>query len=87
MNREATRRSTIQVTKNGVDTAEGPGDWFTGGVYIDSVAAPSDRSRLSASSVHFTPGARTAWQSHANGQTIYVTRASASARAAAGRST
>ena len=63
----------MQVTKNGIDTAEGPGDWFTGAVYIDSVAAPSDGSRLSASSVHFTPGARTAWHSHANGQTIYVT--------------
>jgi quercetin dioxygenase-like cupin family protein len=23
--------------------------------------------------VHFTPGARTAWHTHANGQTIYVT--------------
>ena len=30
----------MQVTKNGIDTAEGPGDWFTGAVYIDSVAAP-----------------------------------------------
>ena len=30
-------------------------------------------SRLSASSVHFTPGARTAWHTHPNGQTIYVT--------------
>lgn len=29
----------MQVTKNGIDTAEGPGDWFTGAVYIDSVAA------------------------------------------------
>ena len=29
-------------------------------------------SRLSASSVHFTPGARTAWHTHPNGQTIFV---------------
>jgi quercetin dioxygenase-like cupin family protein len=42
-------------------------------VYIDTVATPSDFSRLSASSVHFTPGARTAWHTHPNGQTIYVT--------------
>jgi quercetin dioxygenase-like cupin family protein len=28
---------------------------------------------LLASSVHFTPGARTAWHTHPNGQTIYVT--------------
>ena len=38
----------------------------------DAVAAPSDASRVSASSVHFTPGARTAWHTHPNGQTIYV---------------
>ena len=63
----------MQVTRNGIDTAPGPEDWFTGAVYLDSVAAPSDGSRLSASSVHFTPGARTAWHTHPNGQTIYVT--------------
>jgi quercetin dioxygenase-like cupin family protein len=63
----------MQVTRNGIDTAPGPDDWFTGAVYLDSVAAPSVGSRLSASSVHFTPGARTAWHTHPNGQTIYVT--------------
>src|SRR5215217_9653276 len=62
----------MHVTRNGIDTAPGPDDWFTGAVYIDSVAAPADGSRLSASSVHFTPGARTAWHTHPNGQTIYV---------------
>ena len=54
-------------------TARGPAEWFTGDVYIDTVAAPSNASRISASSVHFTPGARTAWHSHPNGQTIWVT--------------
>jgi quercetin dioxygenase-like cupin family protein len=62
----------MQVTRNGIETARGPSDWFTGAVYIDAVAAPSEKSRLSASSVHFTPGARTAWHTHPNGQTIYV---------------
>ena len=62
----------MQITKNGIDTAAGPSDWFTGDVYIDTVATPSGASRLSASSVHFTPGARTAWHAHPNGQTIYV---------------
>ena len=51
---------------------EGRADWFTGAVYIDAVATPAGPSRLSASSVHFTPGARTAWHTHPNGQTIYV---------------
>jgi len=63
----------MQVTSNGIDTTAGPEDWFTGAVFIDSVAAPSGDARLSASSVHFTPGARTAWHTHPNGQTIYVT--------------
>jgi quercetin dioxygenase-like cupin family protein len=62
----------MQITKNGIDTAAGPSDWFTGAVYIDTLATPSGASRLSASSVHFTPGARTAWHTHPNGQTIYV---------------
>jgi quercetin dioxygenase-like cupin family protein len=62
----------MQITRNDADTTSGPGDWFTGDVYIDSVAAPSGVSRLSASWVHFTPGARTAWHTHPNGQTIFV---------------
>ena len=62
----------MQITKNEIDTAVGPSDWFSGAVYVDTVATPSGASRLSASSVHFTPGARTAWHTHPNGQTIYV---------------
>ena len=53
-------------------TVAGPSDWFTGTVYIDAVASASEGSRLAASSVHFSPGARTAWHRHPNGQTIYV---------------
>ena len=37
-----------------------------------TVAAPSGVSHVSASRVHFTPGGRTAWHTHPNGQTIYV---------------
>ena len=62
----------MQITRNSTDTGRGPGEWFTGDVYIDQVAAPSESSRLSAVSVHFTPGARTAWHTHPNGQTIWV---------------
>lgn len=63
----------MQITRNSIETARGPSDWFTGTVYIDPVATPSEPSRLSGGSVHFTPGARTAWHTHPNGQTIYVT--------------
>jgi quercetin dioxygenase-like cupin family protein len=63
----------VQITRTSIETTAGPSDWFTGAVYLDAVAAPSNRSRLSASRVHFTPGARTTWHTHPNGQTIYVT--------------
>jgi quercetin dioxygenase-like cupin family protein len=63
----------VQITRNSVATTPGPSDWFTGTVYIDAVATASEPSRLQAASVHFTPGARTAWHTHPNGQTIYVT--------------
>ena len=63
----------MQIKRNSLATAKGPRDWFTGDVYIDSVAAPTGASRLQASSVHFTPGARTHWHTHPNGQTIFVT--------------
>jgi quercetin dioxygenase-like cupin family protein len=62
----------MNVIKNELDTTRGPGEWFTGAVYVDTVASPQNGSRLSASSVHFTPGARTAWHKHPNGQTIFV---------------
>jgi quercetin dioxygenase-like cupin family protein len=62
----------MQITRNSLETNAGPENWFTGSVYIDTVAAPSNGSRLHASNVHFTPGARTAWHTHPNGQTIWV---------------
>jgi quercetin dioxygenase-like cupin family protein len=51
----------MQITRNATETAPGPADWFTGSVLIDAVAAPGEGSRISASAVRFTPGARTAW--------------------------
>ncbi|MCW2963166.1 MAG: cupin protein [Actinomycetia bacterium] len=63
----------MEITRNGLETGRGPSDWFTGTVYIDTVAAPAGSSHVSASNVHFTPGARTAWHTHPNGQTIWVT--------------
>jgi len=63
----------MRITRNTIESAPGPSEWFTGVVHIDTVATPSEPSRLAASSLHFTPGARTAWHTHPNGQTIYVT--------------
>ena len=70
--RARARRKPWRSRGDGLDTTVGPGDWFTGAVYIDAVAAPTPGTRLTASRVHFTPGARTAWHTHPNGQTIYV---------------
>jgi quercetin dioxygenase-like cupin family protein len=63
----------MRITRNDVATARGPSEWFTGEVYLDAIAVPSNASRINASAVHFTPGARTAWHTHPNGQTIWVT--------------
>jgi quercetin dioxygenase-like cupin family protein len=63
----------VRITRNSIETAAGPNEWFKGAVYIDAIAAPSNGSRISAASVHFTPGARTAWHTHPHGQTIWVT--------------
>ena len=62
----------MEITSSSLDTSRGPSDWFTGSVYVDTAATPSASSRVSASWVHFTPGARTAWHTHPNGQTIFV---------------
>src|SRR3954447_11694393 len=62
----------MEIKRNGPATANGPDDWFTGNVYIDAIAAPTGPSRLSASVVHFTPAARTAWHRHPNGQNLYI---------------
>ncbi len=63
----------MKITRSSTDTVKGPADWFTGDVYIDTVAEQTEPSRLAAAAVHFTPGARTAWHTHPLGQTIFVT--------------
>ena len=63
----------MEITRSSLDTGKGQADWFTGEVYVDPIAAPSEHSRTGASLVHFTPGARTHWHTHPHGQTIYVT--------------
>jgi quercetin dioxygenase-like cupin family protein len=63
----------MQIT-NSLETAAGPAEWFTGAVYLDPIATPSESSRVQAASVHFTPGARTAWHTHPVGQTLFVTQ-------------
>jgi quercetin dioxygenase-like cupin family protein len=54
-------------------TAKGPAEWFTGDVWMDGIVRGEEPSHVRVSAVRFTPSARTAWHSHALGQTLYVT--------------
>ena len=55
-------------------TARGPAETFTGDVWVDAIAAPqTDGQRMVVARVRFSPGARTAWHSHAHGQTLHLT--------------
>ena len=64
----------MQIVRNDTETVEGPGEWFTGAVFVDSLTALSDDQHVNASNVHFAPDARTAWHAHPHGQTIWVTQ-------------
>jgi quercetin dioxygenase-like cupin family protein len=63
----------MEIVRSSIDTQHGPGDWFTGSVYIDTIVDPSETSRVASAMVHFAPRARTAWHMHPLGQTIFVT--------------
>ena len=53
-------------------TKQAPAGSFTGIVWQDEVFAPEAPSRVRATRVTFTPGARTNWHTHAVGQILYV---------------
>ena len=55
-------------------TVKNPPEQFTGDVWVDSIVSPqNDDQRATVAMVRFAPGARTAWHSHAKGQTLHVT--------------
>lgn len=63
----------MKVTKGTRQTIKGPEDWFTGMVFIDPLKDADEQSAVGSAHVRFTPGSRTAWHTHPNGQTLYVT--------------
>ena len=73
-------------------TVKTPAENFVGDVYLDSIFNGDGRSQLVLGLVRFTPGARTNWHRHANGQLlrcvdgtgVVVTRDGQVARLAAG---
>jgi quercetin dioxygenase-like cupin family protein len=48
-----------------------PAERFTGQVWQDEVIVGTEPSRMRATNVSFSPGARTAWHAHPVGQTLY----------------
>jgi quercetin dioxygenase-like cupin family protein len=52
---------------------EGPAEYFTGTVRIESLIDAPAPARVRGASVTFEPGARTAWHMHPLGQTLIVT--------------
>lgn len=52
-------------------TGKGSPEMFVGDVFVDGIAGPD--AGVFAAFVHFTPGARNAWHTHAAGQTLHCT--------------
>ena len=63
----------MKITPSAGKTAQGPADWFTGTVFIDTVRNPDNQTAIGCAHVRFSPGGRTVWHSHPKGQTLYVT--------------
>jgi quercetin dioxygenase-like cupin family protein len=63
----------MQIRHGGRDSEQGPAENFTGTVWMDKIAVPSDDAPIAVYSVHFAPGAHTAWHAHPRGQTLHVT--------------
>lgn len=58
-----------------VPTTKNPPEQFTGDVWLDPIASPREAGqRMVVAKVRFAPGARTAWHSHALGQTLHITQ-------------
>lgn len=54
-------------------TVKAGSDRFVGDAWFDTLVRGEEPSRVRAAIVHFAPGARNAWHSHAVGQTVHVT--------------
>ncbi|AWN26077.1 cupin domain-containing protein [Streptomyces sp. NEAU-S7GS2] len=63
----------MEITRQRPASRPGPAAHFTGSVWLDEIAAPPAPSRLRMFSVHFAPGAHTAWHTHPHGQVLHIT--------------
>ena len=63
----------MEIRRNGTRPSQkGPFEYFTGSVRIDPIVQAPDPSRVTAGTVTFEPGARSAWHTHPLGQTLIV---------------
>ncbi len=62
----------MRVTRVRPESQLGDPERFNGTVWIDQIAVATAPSRIVSNSVHFTPGARTAWHTHPFGQVLHV---------------
>jgi len=68
------RNGAMQITRAGSQPSnKGSADYFTGTVRVDPLFPVREPGRVSAGSVTFQPGARTAWHTHPLGQTLIIT--------------
>ena len=63
----------MEITRDRPPSVSGNADWFTGEVWVEPIATGAPPSRVRLVSVHFCPGARTAWHTHPVGQVLHVT--------------
>lgn len=64
----------MELKRSGSQPAtSGPAEYFTGTVRIEPLVQAAAPARVTAASVTFEPGARTAWHTHPLGQTIIIT--------------
>lgn len=68
---------TVEILRKGSQPpTQGPADYFTGSVRVESRFQRDAPARIGGAFVTFEPGARTAWHTHPLGQTLIVTAGS-----------
>ena len=64
----------MEIKRSGTQPSrKAPAEYFTGAARVDPLFQAPDPARVSASSVTFEPGSRTAWHTHPLGQTLIIT--------------
>lgn len=68
--------SMAHVRSEAMSWEPAPEEWFTGEVWFGAMAPPATPEALNVLGVMFTPGARTAWHRHVEGQVLYFVHGS-----------